>query len=151
MVCICTLPATQSFKLDVYRQAQKADQVCGKVIQYCRSGWPATVGGACLGTVLENQKCVHSPQSPPCLTIVLLYPSHCRRTHWRRFIHTGHQGIVRCQSRAKPFVWWPGISKQVAEVAKVSDLCKRCRTMTGTFDADSFSEVSMANDGFKFV
>jgi len=31
-------------------------------------------------------------------------------------LHGGHQGVVKCQLRAKSSVWWPGLSKQLEEL-----------------------------------
>ena len=38
-------------------------------------------------------------------------------------IHQGHQGIVKCRSRARTSVWWPGISKQINEIIQNCETC----------------------------
>ena len=38
-------------------------------------------------------------------------------------IHCGHQGIQRCQSRAKTAVWWPGILQHIADMV---EKCPEC-------------------------
>ncbi len=40
-------------------------------------------------------------------------------------LHQGHQGIVRCRLRAQLSVWWPGISKQIADLVKRCPECTR--------------------------
>ena len=38
-------------------------------------------------------------------------------------IHQGHQGIVKCRSRAKQSVWWPGISREILDMVKSCRVC----------------------------
>jgi len=38
-------------------------------------------------------------------------------------IHDGHQGIVKCQERAKMSVWWKGLSTQLEHLVKS---CQNC-------------------------
>jgi hypothetical protein len=40
-------------------------------------------------------------------------------------IHVGHQGIVRCQTRAKTAVWWPGIHHDVTNLVKQCFICAK--------------------------
>ena len=35
-------------------------------------------------------------------------------------LHTGHQGIAKCRAQAKIAVWWPGLTKQLAEFVRSS-------------------------------
>jgi transposase InsO family protein len=40
-------------------------------------------------------------------------------------IHEGHQGITRCQQRAKSTVYWPGIND---DIIKLVSMCQQCQT-----------------------
>jgi len=39
-------------------------------------------------------------------------------------IHSGHQGIIRCQGRARSSVYWPGINKDIEELVTT---CQKCQ------------------------
>ena len=39
-------------------------------------------------------------------------------------IHDGHQGVVKCQERAKLSVWWPGISRDIKSIVAMCDHCQ---------------------------
>ena len=40
-------------------------------------------------------------------------------------IHTGHQGITRCQQRAKSAIYWPGINEQIINMVNRCELCQK--------------------------
>ena len=42
-------------------------------------------------------------------------------------LHSGHQGITKCQQRAKASVWWPGISNQLKELIANYPICAQHR------------------------
>ena len=43
-------------------------------------------------------------------------------------LHEGHQGVVRCRSRAQSSVWWPGLSRQLEALVRSCTACavERC-------------------------
>ena len=110
----------------VYRNTvvDKAEgSTCSKVMCYCQTGWP------------EKQN-LELPLSPfwnarGSLTIhddLLLYNGHIvapfsLQKETLNRLHEGHQGIVRCRTRTKTSVWWPGIASQVSEMIK---RCPEC-------------------------
>ena len=47
------------------------------------------------------------------------------QTETLKKLHEEHQGILRSRLRAKISVWWPGISKQIAEYIKRCPQCAR--------------------------
>ena len=40
-------------------------------------------------------------------------------------IHEGHQGIVRCQERAKSTVFWPGMNKAIQQLVQQCEICQK--------------------------
>ena len=40
-------------------------------------------------------------------------------------IHEGHQGVTRCQQRAKSSVYWPGINKDIETIISKCTLCQK--------------------------
>ena len=51
----------------------------------------------------------------------------CLRNQILDLAHEGHQGIVKCKSRLREKVWWPGIDKDVENYVKN---CKSCLLMS---------------------
>ena len=94
-ITIPSLPASRS-TLDRYRRAQQEDEICSKVMEYCRSKWP-------------DRNSIESPLKPlwkvrGSLTICerrllfnnrIVVPSAMRREAFNK-IHEGHQGTERC-------------------------------------------------------
>ena len=42
-------------------------------------------------------------------------------------IHSSHQGITKCKSRAKDSVWWIGINTDIENLVNTCDTCARLR------------------------
>ena len=38
-------------------------------------------------------------------------------------VHTGHLGIVKCQDRAKQFMFWPGMNAEITEIVNACATC----------------------------
>ena len=125
--CIAHLPASKD-RLDTYRTAQKADHTCSLLIKYCRDGWPGK------NSVDPVAKPYWEVQSELTLGDDLLLcgsrvvvPEALRGETLEK-LHQGHQGIVRCRLRAQTSVWWPGVSKQIADLVKRCPECTRDAT-----------------------
>ena len=43
-------------------------------------------------------------------------------------LHTGHQGIVKCRSRARAAVWWPSLPRDISTFIDQCSTCARHRT-----------------------
>ena len=52
----------------------------------------------------------------------------CLRKQILDLAHEGHQGIVKCKSRLRQKVWWPGIDREVEQYVRN---CKPCLLMSG--------------------
>ena len=111
--------------MEIYSSEQAKDPVCCKVMEYCRTGWP--------------RKHVIPPDLIPywklrsSFTIyndVLLFnertviPPALQKETLQK-IHEGHQGIERCRTRARTSVWWPNVSKQIADMVQNCPECTR--------------------------
>ena len=116
------LPASKS-RLDVYRQAQEQDTVCARVRKCCQEGWPSkhTVepdlwpfwkAQALLtfsdGLLLHGQR--------------IVVPQALQQETMQK-LHTGHQGVERCRTRARASVWWPGL---MTDIQRMVEHCKEC-------------------------
>ena len=123
-VCVRDLPASPQ-RLQVYCKAQQDDPICAKIIQYVQQGWPDKHK---IEPVLKHYWKVQGD-----LVVhknLLLYgkrivvPKEHRRETLKK-LHQRHQGIVRCQERARISVWWPGIGQQIKDLVQSCPTCVR--------------------------
>ena len=126
-VVVNHLPATRQ-RLSEYASAQASDPVCSQIYQYCEHGWPDK------NKIEPHLKPYWKVQGE--LTIsnnLLLYgrrivvPGPLQMETLRR-IHDGHQGIQRCQLRARCSVWWPGMVAQVKNFVGNCPICVQNHT-----------------------
>ena len=117
-----SLPATEK-QLKRIKEAQAEDVVCSQVLKYCNEGWPNkdTLSGPVKpyfqftgelnvqnGLLLKGSRIV----IPTSLQIEMLDR-----------VHIAHQGIQKCRQRAQQSIWWPGLSRQLADLV---NNCSRC-------------------------
>ena len=123
-VCVRDLPASPQ-RLQVYCKVQQDDPICAKVIQYVQQGWPDKHK---IEPVLKHYWKVQGD-----LVVhknLLLYgkrivvPKELQRETLKK-LHQGHQGIVRCQERARISFWWPGIGQQIKDLVQSCPTCVR--------------------------
>jgi len=107
-----TLPADKD-RLQVYRQAQASDNICSKLICYCRSGWPLHRPKGELGKYWNFQGELSLSDDLLLYGTRIVVPKEMRHETLQK-IHQGHQGIQRCRLRVKISVWWPGVSKDIS-------------------------------------
>ena len=104
------------------RVHQQEDEVCRNILMYCREGWPER--HLCPGSIRIYWQ--HQPNFTE-KNILLLYngrlliPSSLRLKILDE-LHAGHQGINKTRMRANQSVWWPCMSREIA------DLVQNCRT-----------------------
>ena len=110
-------------RLEVYRQAQKADPIFPQIIVYCNQGWPGR------HRIEEKYRSYWKVRSE--LSIVddlllfgtrIVVPKSLQAETLSK-IHYGHQGIHRCLQRVSSAVWWPGVAKQVETFVKSCPQC----------------------------
>ena len=54
----------------------------------------------------------------------IMIPKSLQKTYLTQ-IHEGHQGIIRCQQRARNSIYWPGINKDIEDIVSTCDLCQK--------------------------
>lgn len=123
-VCVRDLPASPQ-RLQVYCKAQQDDPICAKVMQHVQHGWPdkhKIEPALKQYWNVQGDLVVHKK--------LLLYgkrivvPKALQRETLKK-LHQGHQGIVRCQERARISVWWPGIGQQIKDLVQGCSTCAR--------------------------
>ena len=118
------LPASDK-RIDEIKKCQANDDTCQRLIEYCNHGWPKKGE---ISQLLKPYFCVAGE-----ITIqngllmrgsrIIIPPS--LRPNILETLHTGHLGISKCRDRAKNSVWWPNLSKQLADlVANCTTCCK---------------------------
>ena len=150
---ISNLPASDS-KLEEIRLHQREDETCRMLMSYCQDGWPDR--SQLQGTI--NQYWPFRSE----LTLVeglLLYGSRIVIPSSLRLgvldsLHEGHQGINKCRSRAQQSIWWPGLSRQIAElVSNCSTCCKNMKNHMEPLIPGQFPDspwLKIATDLFEF-
>ena len=119
-----SLPASEQ-QLQRIRESQQNDQICRQVIRFCQTEWPNKA------SLPHNIQPYYSVSAEISLEDGLLLrgcriiiPSELQPEMLNK-IHDGHLGIFRCRARARQSIWWPGLSKQLAEKVKnCSECCK---------------------------
>ena len=123
---ISGLPATPQ-PLNDFRKAQTTDKTLLQVIQFCQTQWPTQSNisndikpywtirnelSICEGLLLRDNR--------------IVVPTTMQTDVLQR-LHDGHQGLVKCNLRARNSVWWPGIKTTI----------QQCHTCSKTFQARS--------------
>ena len=110
-------------KLQQIIQAQENDSVCRKLKEYILEGWPEKYQISDSLKPYWNFRGEFSiVQNVILKSMQILIPSVMRLDVLDK-IHQGHQGIVKCRSRAKQSVWWPGISREILDMVKSCRVC----------------------------
>lgn len=110
-------------KLQIIKEAQKADVELHQICTYCTNGWP----GYMPETPLLKQYWINRQH----LTIVddlLLYDDRSvipreLRLDILSHLHEGHLGIIKTRALATSSVWWPYISAQIEEMVTKCTTC----------------------------
>ncbi|XP_064476237.1 uncharacterized protein K02A2.6-like [Ornithodoros turicata] len=113
--------------LDRIREFQKKYEVCSTIREYCKTGWPPK------GRINQALRPYYEQMAKlsVCEDVLLcgqrIVIPMCLREEILGRIHEGHQGIVRCRQKAKESIWWPGISKELADLVRACSVCEEYR------------------------
>ena len=122
-----SLPATEK-KLAEIREEQEKDTECKQLVTYCLEGWP--LKHQLYGPIKKYYYVAAELSVQNGLLLRgsrLVIPASLQRDVLNR-IHEGHQGITKCRERARQSVWWPGLSRQLQELAENCKMCCKFRS-----------------------
>lgn len=102
--------------------SQKEDEICAKLRDYTINGWPNRKDLPLdLRSYYEHRFDFSLFDDLLLKDIRIVIPKTLQK-EVLEFIHTGHQGIVKCKRRASTSVWWISSNKQI------EDIVTGCRT-----------------------
>ena len=116
------LPASKD-RLQIYRQAQASDDVCAKLIEYCKSDWPTHKPKGVLSKYWQFRGELSLCDNLLLYGTRIVVPDKMKHETLQK-IHQGHQGIQRCRLRVNTSVWWPGVSRDMEEFVRS---CLECQ------------------------
>ena len=112
------------------QQVQKAtakDVILSRVFQYTKNGWPAVVDDSLQVYFNKRQEIT---LEGGCLLwgIRVIVPEKLQKKVLEE-LHMDHLGIVRMKSKARSYVWWPGVDSDIERVVRS---CLSCQTVRNT-------------------
>ena len=116
------LPASDK-RIDQIKEYQSKDEICQQLAEYCKHGWPNKSEIPCVlkpyfsiaGEItMQNELLMRGSR--------IIIPPPLRSDILER-LHTGHLGISKCRERARNSVWWPNLSKQLADLVENCTTC----------------------------
>ncbi|XP_065176300.1 uncharacterized protein K02A2.6-like [Sycon ciliatum] len=106
-------------------EATANDVTLQKVQHYTLHGWPARVPADL--EPYRNERASLSTHGGLLYHGFRIVIPVAERASTLAKLHDGHQGITKCQARAKSSAWWPGISMAVAEYVRNCTICSKHR------------------------
>ena len=119
-----TFKPGSSIKLQELRRLQEADPVLQSVKKKTEDGWEKRDSkDDKLKRYYEHQESISIMKD--CLTYenrLIIPKNHIQEV--MKEIHRGHQGINKCQARARNSVWWIGINKDIEKMVRNCSTCQ---------------------------
>ena len=115
-------------RLQEIRSLQDQDPLCQQLKQYCTQGLPhrsQLKGPVKAFLPIWNELSVHKGLLMRGCRLVI--PQSLRSTILDK-LHSGHQGVTKCQARARQSVWWPGIRGEIKEKVSSCSVCYKHRS-----------------------
>ena len=102
------------------RAATASDRVLSKVCRYFKHGWPPEVPD---NPYLNRQHELTVEEGCVMWGIRVLIPEKLRKKLLRE-LHTDHPGATRMKAIARSYMWWPGLDRDLEDLAKACVECK---------------------------
>ena len=124
---IVNLPASDT-RLDQIRQELKKDETLKVVMYHVQHGWPEDkrkVNGP-IGAYWRERSHMSIHEGLLLKGRRLVIPETLR-CDILRYLHDGHQGVVKTRQNASSSVWWPGLSRDIDKLVRNCNTCERYR------------------------
>lgn len=125
---LASLPASPD-TLHRYRTAQREDSTCQQLLTLCQDGWPAHQGQ--VATALQRFWPMRGEMTVDDGLLLrgnrIVVPQQLQKETLAK-IHSGHQGMRKCQQRISTAVWWPGITHQLEQMIINCPECSKLST-----------------------
>ena len=105
--------------------ATREDKVCGKLLVAVRSG-NMDESDPDLKPFTATFNELHIENDVVCHGSRIVVPEKLRKRLLVE-LHMTHVGVVQMKSAARQYFWWPGLGKQIEDMAKACDGCNRYR------------------------
>lgn len=108
----------------IVQQETRKDRILGLISLYIQDGWNnmAKEGKIAPFYARRNELTMH--QSCLMCGVRVIIPDKLRKQVLTQ-IHEGRLGVVKMKAVARSFVWWPGIDKEIEELAKGCNGCQQ--------------------------
>ncbi|CAM1296134.1 Uncharacterised protein r2_g539 [Pycnogonum litorale] len=105
---------------------QGQDEVLSRVMNFVKHGWPTYLPShdVLLRPFFETRSRLSVVNELLVLDDRIVIPQVERLAVLDK-IHSGHLGVTKCRARAAQSVWWPGMSQQIAEMARRCEPCRK--------------------------
>ena len=112
---------------DQVRRFTAKDPRLSRVLHFTKSGWPTTVEKSLQAYFNKRQEIT---LEGGCLLwgIRVIVPEKLQKRVLDE-LHVDHLGIVRMKSKARSYVWWPGVDQDIERVVRS---CLPCQTVRNT-------------------
>nr|XP_037272794.1 uncharacterized protein K02A2.6-like [Rhipicephalus microplus] len=123
------LPLQLENQLDEIRRLQAQDSECSSIMTYCEKGWPSKKRVPThLAPYWKERERLSVYDGLLLLDRRIVIPS-AQRKDILALLHEGHQGVRRCQVRARECVWWPHCSQHIEDLVAQCAKCAETRTL----------------------
>nr|XP_037270721.1 uncharacterized protein K02A2.6-like [Rhipicephalus microplus] len=123
------LPLQLENQLDEIRRLQAQDSECSSIMTYCEKGWPSKKRVPThLAPYWKERETLSVYDGLLLLDRRIVIPS-AQRKDILALLHEGHQGVRRCQVRARECVWWPHCSQHIEDLVAQCAKCAETRTL----------------------
>jgi transposase InsO family protein len=109
------------------RAATHSDRILSKVYRYTKGSWPQQVP-QCLRPFSDRRNELTVEEGCLLWGIRVVIP-HKLREKLMEELHKDHPGVTRMKSVARSYMWWPGLDKDLEQLAKS---CQSCQAVKGS-------------------